>query len=911
MLEFCLPYFIMKHFDIFGAQVSLSYTKDNLFRTPFGGSITFFCFFFIIILCYTSIAELFAKTQVNYTVSTNYNTEPSTVNLGALTQMIAISYDQTNFITRPMVNITLYSGQNHRYPNGTLVQKRNALYLEPCTLNHFINLPSYNSNWTQIFYEQNLQDYLCLQKNQSYQVGGVFVNTDFYFLKFSVSACINSTSQTQNPWNPVCEQPSIIQQSVNQYSRIRFVISNNILNPEKPTGSITSFLDSKIFNMQLGQMYTTANIFINQQKITTDESVFPISSLHTEELLQFRQSDVQQQNSVGNFPVYADFYIQRSNYSTNAYKSFLKLDQVISYIGGFCQIFFLVSAFLGMVFLSVSEKFNYFFNLVSKYNTYIFYNELANRLYDFDIQKDQKSQQNKGRANKINPTCENLHSKVENQNFLSPIKAIQRINNISKDNYLATTPSHLAQIKSQSQFKENKLVKQNENNFNQNQNNLTIQNVDEHIKTLNDSNIPLYLQNIDVPGLVQTQNSIQIKCHKNITQGEQLKILNKNSDSPKCMQANQNKQILISNPQFKTQKYIQDINKEKLQLRKIKTQSSCIKFNSESTPEQTKNLVNQSLIISKKTNDPHKLSNSAQIFLQSQIKQVIERKRNLLIDFKYFMNQLTCGKFFNTPEIKLLNKAFSLVSQDLDIFTVLERQKEIDKLKKLFLNEDQLALFNFFPKPVIKIVDDNAILSLSQIKKEEEEIAQSVKMIQKNKKNIRTKIKNFGIIVKAIIRFKQGRKAKVSCYQKLFNHYQNLSEQTTEDDFQQKLNKNLINLLGKEMKEIFQMTDKIQQKRELYQKQLRPQQNSQPCQLEQTVEKFVNDIEPYQNNHFQYDCVQKLQNDNNEFGLNQNSIEKYPHKLNQAGLILFTDNENSFQFSLSQKNNQLQMNQQQ
>ncbi|KAL4499754.1 hypothetical protein ABPG72_017294 [Tetrahymena utriculariae] len=883
MLQLCLPYFIMKNFDIFGAQVSLSYTKDNLFRTPFGGGITFFCFLFIIILCYTSVAELFAKTQVNYTTSTNYSTEPSLVNLGAHSQMIAISYDQNNFISRPMVNITLYSGQNHRYPNGTVVQKRSALYLEPCTLDHFINLPSYNSNWTKIFYQQNLQDYLCLQKNQSYQVGGVFVNDDFYFLKFSVSACINSTTSTQRLWNPVCEQASIIQQSQNQSSRIRFVISNNILNPEKPTDSITSFLDSQIFNLQIGQMYTTANIFINQQKITTDESIFPISNLHTEELLQFRQSDVQQQNSVGNFSVYSDFYIERSNYSTIAYKSFLKLDQVISYIGGFCQIFFLVSAFL-----------------VSKYNTYIFYNELANRLYDFDVQND-KNNQKKNRTSKIKPLIENLESKVENQNFLSPIKGIKRINNTSKDNNLETTPSQLAQINNLSQFKENNQVDFNENH-NQNQNNLTVLNIDQHIKTLNDSVIPLYIQKIDAPNLVQPSNIIQIKSVKKAAQGEQLKILNKISDSPTYKQANNSKQILVSNPQFQTQKSIQDVSYEKLQLRQIKSSCACVKFNSEVSAVQTKKCEKQSQITSKKFTDSYKLGNSAQTFLQSQIRRVIDRKRNLWIDFKYLMNQVTCGKFFNTPEIKLINKAFSLVTKDLDIFTVLEKQKEIDKLKKLFLNEDQQALFNFFPKPVIKIVDDNAVLTLQQIKKEQEEISQSVKTIQKNKKKISTKIKNFGIIVKAIIRFKQGRKGKVSCYQKLFNHYQKLSEELIEDEFQQQINKNLINLLGEEMKEIFQMTNRINQQNKQQQQLLRQQYNSQPFQLQQTID-MVNDIQPYQNNPFQNDFIQNLQQENNEFGINQNSLEKYPHKLNQGGLILFTDNENSFQYSLSQKNN--------
>lgn len=42
-----------------------------------------------------------------------------------------------------------------------------------------------------------------------------------------------------------------------------------------------------------------------------------------------------------------------------------------------------------------------------------------------------------------------------------------------------------------------------------------------------------------------------------------------------------------------------------------------------------------------------------------------------------------------------------MIRRDLDIFKILDKIKEIEKLKKLFLTKEQEALFNFFPKPVI------------------------------------------------------------------------------------------------------------------------------------------------------------------------------------------------------------------
>lgn len=42
--------------------------------------------------------------------------------------------------------------------------------------------------------------------------------------------------------------------------------------------------------------------------------------------------------------------------------------------------------------------------------------------------------------------------------------------------------------------------------------------------------------------------------------------------------------------------------------------------------------------------------------------------------------------FYNTNEVYLLNKAIDMVKEDLDIFMILDRQKEIEKFKKLFLS---------------------------------------------------------------------------------------------------------------------------------------------------------------------------------------------------------------------------------
>lgn len=50
----------------------------------------------------------------------------------------------------------------------------------------------------------------------------------------------------------------------------------------------------------------------------------------------------------------------------------------------------------------------------------------------------------------------------------------------------------------------------------------------------------------------------------------------------------------------------------------------------------------------------------------------------------------------------MVDKAVRLIKRDLDIETILDRLQEIEKFKKLLLTQDELNLFEYTLKPVIK-----------------------------------------------------------------------------------------------------------------------------------------------------------------------------------------------------------------
>lgn len=67
----------------------------------------------------------------------------------------------------------------------------------------------------------------------------------------------------------------------------------------------------------------------------------------------------------------------------------------------------------------------------------------------------------------------------------------------------------------------------------------------------------------------------------------------------------------------------------------------------------------------------------------------------------YFVHAFTFGRCFNAEENVLIEKARSFAIKDLDIYVILDKLQEIEKLKKILLDQNQLTLFNFSRKPLI------------------------------------------------------------------------------------------------------------------------------------------------------------------------------------------------------------------
>ncbi|CAK67908.1 unnamed protein product (macronuclear) [Paramecium tetraurelia] len=126
-------------------------------------------------------------------------------------------------------------------------------------------------------------------------------------------------------------------------------------------------------------------------------------------------------------------------------------------------------------------------------------------------------------------------------------------------------------------------------------------------------------------------------------------------------------------------------------------------------------------------------------FLLSSFQQTIMTKKSINLNLKYFLYGMCCKKasYKTDHHLFLLQKSLNSVRQELDV----------EKLKQILLDRDQLILFNYTPKPVIGINEKDKEtnflhyskqLSLKQMSLIEvaEQIKQQMKSSFLNKENL-------------------------------------------------------------------------------------------------------------------------------------------------------------------------------
>ncbi len=130
---------------------------------------------------------------------------------------------------------------------------------------------------------------------------------------------------------------------------------------------------------------------------------------------------------------------------------------------------------------------------------------------------------------------------------------------------------------------------------------------------------------------------------------------------------------------------------------------------------------------------------------------------------------------------RLFKKAFKKVERDLDVMQILNKVKEVDRLKNYLFDENQKVIFEFFPKEIIRLKPPK---STERRKKSKTQIRKS--------KDFKKKIKS-EYLRKLAATEENIEKGPLALYLELFKAYQKAIQS---EDTPDRSNMKLISLLG-------------------------------------------------------------------------------------------------------------------
>ncbi|CAD8116559.1 unnamed protein product [Paramecium sonneborni] len=373
----------LERVDVFGQIVFLRMNKQAYFRTKLGGTISLAVLFLMIYFYSQSLQSFFLKEQLRVISANKFEDEVQSIQLDQSDFMFAFKIEQNNFTTSPFFNLTLEQKKYQRLPNGQQNKISTLIPLVPCTTDRFqTTFLKYGINFEQDFNKFDIGDFLCPQYNNTLFVGGTYTSNEFQYLTLTVSQCISNHQvlcATENSIHDYFQNTGSF--------KLQIYTINQLINPYKQ-GYRSAFLDDQIyFTFVPNQLNRKANIYFRKYEFINDESLLPFSDIQEDNVFLIDQSDLKEMSDIGTYldTSYATFNFRLNPFKTQFTRSYQKIDELLSNLGGIQQAFFF---FIGL--------------LVGLYNRIQFLIQLANKLFEFQLDSSIQNRQHQENLELIN-----------------------------------------------------------------------------------------------------------------------------------------------------------------------------------------------------------------------------------------------------------------------------------------------------------------------------------------------------------------------------------------------------------------------------------------------------------------------------------------------------------------------------
>lgn len=181
-------------------------------------------------------------------------------------------------------------------------------------------------------------------------------------------------------------------------------------------------------------------------------------------------------------------------------------------------------------------------------------------------------------------------------------------------------------------------------------------------------------------------------------------------------------------------KIVNENSREENKLNKLKN-NACL--------SKIKKIVTKKLLILSKYLCANKKDNNSRISPISKRERlnILNEKRKFKFSFlEYIKFRFKCNIFNHSKKEKLFSKASEQLAKDLDLVNILKKLQDIEKLKKILLNDEEIFCFDLISKPII-CLDDKKISENSPEKiffsaKSKREIQENYVKLEKSSSNV-------------------------------------------------------------------------------------------------------------------------------------------------------------------------------
>ena len=729
---------VFERLDIFGKPVLFNFGKNSKSKSKVGAMFTLGFLGFVIWVVYYFGKEIIQKKNPSVTTSQSYQENPGEIQFGTNNTFVFNFGIQNKQTVKPFMNSSIFTFQASLYYQKTTPQDDGSsvvesesipLDLEPCTKAYFGELGESFS-----YYE--LSSMYCLSKEQPnlqkhLSILGKPESPTFQTLQIAGYLCDSSTSTIP------CGSKQEMDDALG-FFQLQF--SNTAVNPVNYEKPVTRFRDS-YFTSTATDFTKEVDLWISPLEMTTDDGWLTESDT-TESYVQFNKvSEFISQK--GDSDPFFYFFLQADGVTKQYTRSYIKVQDIAARVNGIIS--------FALVLLII---------LVTPYVRLKFYEELIHDLFDVKILQDQAGVK---RSKTKKPS-------LLKQNEKSPEVAQQLTKQKTQamKNRLLTIEEEIPHKKQQQQQQVQLKImeeKKEEDTFAFSDNLMSSPRGESETKVQQQQNSLLKIRQPKEEGMKKKEylsveeQSLPISSLESPRGKSALK--RSTYGSPTLLEMKPD----LTKPTFKTligdNNDTRDAFEDLLMEMAINQQEeennkqiipSTERASMLKVAEEGGQTEREAIPQDRPDNPPQKEDVDLRVQIRKSSSIFIKNTEKIDLTFWEYLRSFFSQNEAIKEKMYILNEGTRRINERLDIFNLLKKLRELDKLKILLLEDDQYILFEGLPKPEI-VRENNGSRTLKHNIKNAKFIQEKVKkdLILASYQNVKLK-KEGNIIDKKLLR---------------------------------------------------------------------------------------------------------------------------------------------------------------